>query len=407
MADERPSLSRRDALRSIGTGGSLYALGVSGLSTSASAGGALQQSGRSDGWTDRVTNEIDSGCFNNTIHTSHSLSYLDASWEPYGSPSVEGGNDVRGCWRHTFALTGVGAGDRFDDELLGLPYGAMSMNVPTIGDDEDHPAESQADEPPEPTATAVSARRHPLLFNFAERTAFEQYMNQADVSPSDISDTSVSEDEIHDRLFQTQADLSEQSAVDGSVAISAASAVLGSVVSDGSDELDRFARYASRASILLGLIDVIGEYADALSVEQHPRVDRGFAARFPLSIYTDSDHYVEEKVWPGTGEDPNWQTDNCNPGGVYFGAGCHYLVFDVYEAPGSDHVSAVDLVSAFDRTTGGVYGDATTVGWSIVLDTPVPDDGDPSTVPVSERFSAEVEVSDAVTRRDPTRQVTN
>lgn len=391
----------------IGAGGALSVTSSTASSTTAtqSSRSPLPERGRDDGWTDRQSFQDDttSHCMSNVKHTTHTLSYLDVSWDAFGAPHVDGDAGGQGCWRHTFALAGLGAAETPSGEFgPGLPYGTVSVNVPTVGSDESHPAE-RADETLEPTATAVGARRSPATFNFVERGKFEGHLLGRDVGPSDLSSVDVDDDTLHDRVYEARNAVAGDPEVRDSIALSAASTALGSVPGS-TDDLAKLQRYANGGSVLVDAINVADEYLDVLAVEDNPRVDRGFSATFPEEIYEESDIIVSSRR-SGAASDKNWMRIGCGDSGVYLSAGCHYLLFDVFEAPGSDHASAVDVVSAFDRTPSGTVP-GPSAGWSIVLDTPEPG-GAPSSVTGSERFSATVEASDHVSRRDPSEEVTN
>lgn len=411
MTRDGPRLSRRDALRTIGAGGALSVVSTTATIPTAaqSAGPAGSEAGRDRGWTSQQSIEDGGGspCMFNPMFTNHALSYLDVSWEAYGAPGAGGDTQGQGCWRHTFALTGIGASrSERGTYAPGLPYGAFSVNVPTIESDERHPAERASDSP-EPTATAVSARRHPATYDFVDRRDLHRFLEDEEVPPRAIADVDLNDEELHQGLYDARSAVADDGETMGSMALTLASTALGAgadfaSVADDTARFARFQRSVTLAGIAVGLAGVAAEYLDVLQVETHPRVDRGFAATFPEQIY-EQPEYPEQ--YPGYTASDNYM-DGCNDSGVFFETGCHYLLFDVLETPADGRVSAVDVVSGFDRAPSGPV-DGPSAGWSIVLDTPAPDGGDPSAVSESERFSATVEQSDRVSRRDPSKEVAN
>lgn len=341
------------------------------------------------------------------IYTGHTLSYLNASWDPLGAPGADFQTDVDGCWRHTFALTGVGAAGNAHYYGVGLPYGAVSVNVPSSDADLSHLDRTDA-AAATPSATGVSARRSPSLYNFVERHTLEQHLEDRGITAVDVADPG-SAGALHDDLFRSREFLDQHSDVEHSVSISAIATALGLVpnaADDASAGLKAFASAASAGEIGLNALLAALEYYDAFTVEEPPRFDRGFAATFPTELYQRDGESV---TWPDGSADASSNFEARVDGranGAYFGAGAHYLLFDVLEVPSDDHASVVDVASSFDRlpegqTTGPV------AGWSIVLDTPVPPGGDSTEVSTADRFSAEAVETARPSRRAPRYEVNN
>lgn len=402
MTHEGPRLSRRDALRTIGAGSALSVatttVSTSSAASSSSSGGS--DPGRQYGCTVRQTVEAErkSPCTTNQVSTSHTLSYLNVSWDAFGAP---GDADTQGCWRHTFALSGIGAAHSPDGTYRpGLPYGSFSVNVPTVGDHENHPAE-RAGAPPTPTATAVAARRSPPTYDFVDRKDLELYLEQRDVAPRDVASTDLTASELHQEFHEERSALAGDPDTLDSAPLSLASTALG-VAADAStvEGFSEFQREVGRTSIALGLLGVADEYLDVFQVDDGPRVDRGFASAFPREYY-DQDDTLRKNEGQRGGDN---YVDDCGGSGVFHSTGCHYVLFDVLEAPGDDHVSAVDVVSGFDHLPG-TDDEGPSAGWSIVLNTAAPN-GDPSGVTGKQRFTADIEASDHVSDRELT-EVTN
>lgn len=400
---DQPHLSRRDALRAVGASGALGVVGSTGASA-ASIPDPVDAPGRDYGWSESEDCETDSSCVSD-IHSIHSLMYLNATWKRFLQPDTDVDSPVDGCWRHTFALTGIGASGS-DKFYPGLPYGTVSVQTPPNPTGHEHLSGAVATDAVS-TAAAVSARRSPATFDFLEREAFQSFLETHVDEPRDLIRSNLDVD-LNEAVYSAEATLREEPESNASTALSAMSALLGSVptssASQAADDIpqlwQKFGKKASSAGILLGAADVASKYIEALNVETVPRVDRGFAAGYPDDMYGRNDREVPDDG-PGI---PNY--NSCNPHGTFFyAAGGHYLLFDVLEVPTEDAVSVVDVVSAFDRAPGRQIEGAST-GWSIVLDTPVPEDGDPTTVPVEDRFSARAVAGD-VTRHPTDSEVTN
>lgn len=410
-------VTRRDALQSVGSGAAAFGLaGGAASSTAASAQStATDPLGAEHGWTAHQSR----GSGDDGYHSGHVLTYLDVSWERFGRLRNYQ-NEPPGCWRHTFALTGVGVNADnegqvgWDDRqwkgaihgqvLPGLPYSTVSVNVPRLSEWDDDTSHPSADvwsgrTRPLEDGVAVSARRHPSLLTFFERYEFGDAIAREGVSPEAIREDPRGGD-LHDALFESRREVEESRTVGD--AVPSDSEVLSTLLTAHTAEMagEAYEIPSAAVSAAVGYGTSIPMYLEALLLERLPRFDHGFAVTFPEEIYEEGDAYPFEEYTIGdvNATDPKTIVNVDTHNDIWFGAGGHAIVFDVFEYPWDPLAGVVDVVSAFDR--GGPRGRGPSAGWSLVLDTPAPENGAPESVPVADRFSAEVVASDDVTRRE-------
>lgn len=406
----------------MGAGAAYSALGAPGTAVAQDDDSPTQSPARDHGWTTSTGfgTQAEDG---EPICSSHVLSYLDVSWEPYGIPGKSDIGGPAGGWRHTFALNAVGLntfskqyagwlGSEWGEQILpGLPYSSLSVNVPrraVLDDPDAHPGvvDGPLSELPAgtETGTAVSARRHPATFGFYNRDKLEEYLYSSHVTPEDLV-RPLDDDDLHEAIYEineSQVDEVEEPLPTSPISMATSAAIAASSFSAAK-------KLASNAgtTVLLSVLDYLSIDKRIPDVDRPPRYDHGFAATFPKYVYDRDEHEADEKDLQDFFD--NGEANYVSGSDTWYGAGGHYLIFDVIENPHTSAPSVVDVASAFDQNVPGFVnyddGEHPVGGWSLVFDTPAPDDADPQNVPTSDRFSAVAVSSPDVTRRGAGEQV--
>lgn len=339
-----PAASRRELLKAVGLAGA--GVGAGG----AASGPALASSDGSDlpehpGWSETITHSESGDVTNDdfgsgygtdpsgetgddaeqeySVSTLHTLSYVDAAWEPVGSP-VDGG----GCWRHTFSLASLaieqvnkygGTWLLSDWDASTLQDNGVSVHVPSAPDYGD------------PDDVAVGARRDPNLFRFAHpETVVDAVEAEADATEATMEDVLATirdvEEPDTDPWFVEEFREAAQ-AVGFSQPVehyvhSTFETLFGLALTRLSDVEDAAGAgtTVSRLGIALDVLDALDALEEAVSPERPPRFDRGVSQRVRGFDTVD-------------------------------GAAGHFLLFDVYTHPGRP--ATVEVSSDYFGTEGG------------------------------------------------------
>lgn len=392
MQRNRPSTSRRDLLKTLGLAGVAAGGGVGALPVGATAattdGTADDQPvpGSSDVILRRergVISDQPYGGYMKTVpgkdsvseevgdyvtSTAHSLAYLDTSWEPVGSPA-----DGGGCWRHTFALSSLAfeqyrpsndAAWRLTDfDVSNLQDNAVSVEVPSEPDVGD------------PATVGVGARRNPSLYTFADPGALKEAIADGvasatrreflarlrsdlpdDPDPRDNWFTSTVEEEAKSTLEPRRIPVELALHADAKTAFGTTIGLL----SEYTDGL--VSETLGKAGTVMTVVDLMSAVTDVFTVEAPPHFDRGFSHR----------------------------TEGL--GGTAGSAG-HYLMFDVYTAPGEAGTVAVS-----SDYFGGAFGSGFSGSWRLTFSAGPRGPGaveDPT-----EKYTVDVSRDDSITSRE-------
>lgn len=287
-ATERTSyrLRRRDVLQTLGLLGASLT-GVESLSGEARA--SVPEYEDYGGWITKHHNygqyQIEAGStVQSTIYCQsvHFLNYLNAEWVPYGNPE----NRAKGCWNHTFLLSSL-SGSVIEGSTETNPYPAFSKTKVSVE------AEDNDD------AVAVAARRDSDLYGFVPKGTVADTLGATSKDGTrtlqEFLTTEPDQYEAGD-LEDLRARLYRDEQFEENVMTTAKEAlglIIGRYVGD-------------RAGVAFDLLDIASDVVNEFSHDDDPiQFQHGFGNQYSLG----------DEKGAGTG---------------------HYLMFDVYVAPGAD-----------------------------------------------------------------------
>jgi chitodextrinase len=380
-------LTRRDAIKGLGSIGGLLGLGLSG---GVDVDGVQAASGTEDevpvpsvpqyGWTaqNRVTrysvqqgsggsNGTDEKYTTDTFQCTTRLRYVGTDWEQFGNP--DGDDDVGGCWRHTFTLASMAhalwnPGEHSVGGISPIEAGLEPNPNENIENKFEAEAMDNAD------SVALSARRNDDMLTLmpggplASSLQSNQYGGGASSSYAPITEFETTEAERFRAVRTIEAadssGLLTQSATlwglgTGSVSLAAKIPVEGRVMNMVKGADDILSKGAGLGAAL-SIYSALAELTDGGTQPVPVTYNRGFVSAIS-----------KKQRGPAAG---------------------HYVAFDVYVSPGETGSFRIKSMHSSSE-----YGDQENVKpeWEVEIGaTPAPDDTWNPEIPRGDRFTAKI-----------------
>lgn len=321
----RPRVTRRNALKALGTGLAGAAV-VGGVDSTGVVPAGAQSIG--DRWTlvhrthgEKTLSGTSGTEYPLVAETEHRLTYLSSTWDPYVSPSP---GDTEGSWQHSFALASTGVSIwRPSSTWTGaedVVSTSMRADLPASSDLGNAGYASDANR----SDLAVSVRRDPNTFLFYDPASVDAVLSNA---PD--GDTRVAESIAPDPDAYDAAEIS--AAREKLLESQQRSTVLEEAAGLGVEALTKFEKIPDAAATAADILSLGSDLVGGPEIPSNDPTDD----RYTVSATFDAGNTVPAQGVSGTG---------------------HYAQFDVYVPPGKTGLarfgSTYDLLGYNPEITG-------------------------------------------------------